>query len=190
MYTNGCKPNQQSQDYVSEFVKGVAPPPYVKENSSGPYGVSCPASHTEHYSGLGCAGCRSAYMPSGETWGTRHRYGPSDFNPFMVSGEIPYGPRGGGGCVPSGYVNPSEHSKENFYASSSSSWTQAGNVTPANGITWGKHMKPANHPVKESCCGPMPYQHLQKTWTLPKENYCCGATPYSASKDTWFHNGQ
>lgn len=133
---------------------------------------------SEHY---GCAGCKSAYMPSGETWDMGHMYLPSNFNPFVVSGTIPYGPRGGGGCVPSGYRIP--ESKENFYASSSSSWTTGGNVTPANGITYGTFMTPKGK--KEPYCGATPYEHSSNTWTLGKEGYCCGPTPYVHAKSTW-----
>ena len=129
---------------------------------------------SEHYGGLGCAGCTSAYMPSGETWDMNHMYLPSNFNPFMVSGKIPYGPRGGGGCVPSGYRIPAEHkSKENFYASSGSSWTTCGNVTPANGITYGTHMTPKGK------------KNTSDTHTVSKEGYCCGATPYMHANGTW-----
>ena len=139
---------------------------------------------SEHYGGFGCAGCSSAYMPSGETWDTNHMYMPSNFNPFMVPGKIPYGPQGGGGCVPSGYRLPRDHkSKENFYASSSSSWTTCGNVTPANGITYGTHMTPKGK--KETYCGATPYEHSSDTWTLGKEGYCCGATPYMHAGSTW-----
>ena len=116
---------------------------------------------SEHYGGLGCTGCKSEYMTSGNTWGTSRMYSPSNFNPFVVTGTIPYGPRRGGGYVPSGYRVPEE--QENFYASSSSSWTKCGNVTPANSITYDKHMTP----------------------TEKKESYCCGATPYTQVEGRW-----
>jgi len=114
---------------------------------------------SEHYDGLGCTSCKSEYMSSINTWGTSHT--PNKFNPFVVTGTIPYGPRGGGGYVPSGYRIPEE--QENFYASSSSSCTTYGNVTPANGITYGKHMTQTEK--KESyCCGSNPYTHVERTW--------------------------
>jgi len=87
-----------------------------------------------------CYGCKSEYMPSGQTWDNRHRYRPSNYNPFLVPTTIPYG--GPDGLpprpVPSGYyVN---NSKENFYASSSSSWTPCGNVTAANSPGYGTYL--------------------------------------------------
>ena len=110
-----------------------------------PYRVKCPGSFVENYDC--CSGRRSAYMPGGETWDFRHMYRPSNFNPFVVHGNIPYGPRSVGGCVPSGYRLPEDHHpllKEDFYNSSANSWTTRGNVTPANGITYGTYMTPAN----------------------------------------------
>ena len=130
-----------------------------------PYRVKCPGSFVENYDC--CSGRRSAYMPGGETWDARHMYRPSNFNPFVVHGNIPYGPRSVGGCVPSGYRLPEDHHKhrhptnpnyrpqhappqphpllkEDFYNSSANSWTTRGNVTPANGITYGTYMTPAN----------------------------------------------
>ena len=110
-----------------------------------PYRVKCPGSFVENYDC--CSGRRSSYMPGGETWDFRHMYRPSNFNPFVVHGNIPYGPRSVGGCVPSGYRLPEDHHpllKEDFYNSSANSWTTRGNVTPANGITYGTYMTPAN----------------------------------------------
>ena len=125
-----------------------------------------------------CGGCTSEHMPLGETWNTKNMYRPSNFNPFVVSTAIPYGPPGGGGCVPSGYQMPHEkHTKEGFYASSSSSWTTCGNVTPANGITYGTHMTP--HNKEKYGCDATAFHHLDDAYVLPKEGYCCGATPYT-----------
>ncbi len=135
------------------------------------------ANTSENYN-TGCSGCKSEHMPLVHTWDTRNMYRPSNFNPFVVSNKIPYGPRGGGGCVPSGYQMPHEkHTKEDFYASSSSSWTTCGNVTPANGITYGKHLHPQNK--EQYGCDATAFHHLDDAYVLPKEGYCCGATPYT-----------
>ena len=56
-----------------------------------------------------CSSCKSAYMHGGDTWDTQHMYRPSNFNPFLVHGNIPYGPRSVGGGVPSGYRFPRAH---------------------------------------------------------------------------------
>jgi hypothetical protein len=111
-----------------------------------------------------CNECSSGYMSSGQTWKNRHKYRRSNYNPFLVPTAIPYGPSG---SVLSGYYvnnnspvitntgwshpNPfavSPDSKENFYASSSSSWTPEGNVTPANAPGSGTYL--SRQKVKEN----------------------------------------
>lgn len=135
------------------------------------------ANISENYN-TGCAGCGSEYMHLDKTWETKNMYRPSDFNPFIVSNNIPYGPPLGGGCLLSGYQMPHDkHIKEGYYASSSSSWTTGGNVTPANGITYGKHMTP--HNKEKYGCDATAFHHLDNAYVLPtKEGFCCGATPY------------
>ena len=106
-----------------------------------------------------CMGCKSDHMSLGNTWNSIYK--PSLFNPFLVSNNIPYGIRGTGACVPSGYHMPT---KENFYASSSTSWTTYGNVTPANSITHGTHMTP----VEKYCCSATPYNQLGNAYNMQK----------------------
>lgn len=120
-----------------------------------------------------CRECTSAHMPSGHTWNLRNMYKPSNFNPFLVSRNIPYGPPG---CVESGYILPPM--KENYYASGTTSWTTCGNVTPANSPTYGTQPVP----IKESCCGATPFKHSKDTWV---EGFCCGSSPYMHSSKTW-----
>jgi len=103
----------------------------------------------------------SSYMTSD----THHMYRPSNFNPFIIHGKIPYGPRSTQGCVPSGYQLPHD-SKEHFYASSGSSWTTSSNVTPGNGITYGTHMTPMTHDKKEA------YSSSANSWRARRPYTC------------------
>jgi hypothetical protein len=92
--------------------------------------------------------CKSGYMLSDQTWKNLDRYRPTNYNPFLVPGDIPYGNLSPGmkchmgSCppLPSYLLSPNGPIKENFYASSSSSWTPCGNVTPANSPGYGTYL--------------------------------------------------
>ena len=51
-----------------------------------------------------CTNCYSAHQRLGNTWTLKHMYRANNYNPFMRSNKIPFGPPG---CVATGYRLPS-----------------------------------------------------------------------------------
>ena len=88
---------------------------------------------------------KSNYAKANTTWTYRGDFKQGDFNPFAVPNEIPYTrlPRKKNCCVDNSnttwtyQTDFTPETIEGFYASSDTSWTIFGNVTPDNSGTYG-----------------------------------------------------